>query len=331
MLNTNKKLKRTGLKILAAFSATAVAAALLVLPGTAPGDATDTSAGTSTDTSTDTSSSGDALTDIRKFTWHTWHQLKTVNANLTLIFNQLNQWLVTPPVTSPSPDPTSMLQSNFATYTTNIQNTQATGNSLQKTLTANFLGTDVTTGSVPYANDMTYQTLMGFPWFSPDPRSEATPGIDPAQNYIINAAALNQTHQIPIMESGTNGWQGTDVQKQKYQNFYETISAIQTFNAHVLGEIYADYKNGGAASASQANLIQQASNSAWFTIVQSEPIGLVLRQILMYTSQSLSVMTQILQTEKELLASQAMTNTLLIVGNQFTEQTLLTHAQNGGP
>jgi hypothetical protein len=256
------------------------------------------------------------LADIRTYTYHTWKLAEKIEESITLALVYLNEWLITPDAAN-NQDTTARLQSDFSTYTNTILSTTQINNTLQSGLTKAFLGPYATPEVLPFANDITYQTLLGFPYYSKDPR-ETEEGTDPARNYIFNAAGLRLNHAIPRPD-----WKGTDASKQKYQDFYKTVSAIQTFNIHVLGELYADYKNGGAASAQQASLIQQASNSDWFSVVASEHIGLVLRQILMYNAQMLVVATQILQTQKELLASQAMTNSLMILNNQGNETVLL--------
>ncbi len=261
------------------------------------------------------------LADIRKYVFYVSESAKSIDDKLTMALIYLNEWLITPDANDKN-DKTAELQANFSNYTNTALNTTSINNELQKDLTQDFLGSNVTTVSAPYANDLTYQTLLGFPFFNPDPRNQSqNPKIDAARNYIKNTAGLNIQHILP-----QDNWKGSDAAKQKYQNFYNTVASIQTFNIHVLGEIYSDYKNGGAASAQQASLIQQASNSGWFSTIASEHIGLVLRQILMYNSQLLVVATQMLQTQKEMLAAQAMTNSLLVLGNQFNENNLLGQA-----
>jgi membrane-bound inhibitor of C-type lysozyme len=100
---------------------------------------------------------------------------------------------------------------------------------------------------------------------------------------------------------------------------------VQTFNGYVLSQLYEDVKNGVAAA--QTTLINQASDPAnWFATITTESIGAVLRQTLMYQSQSYIVLTQLLQTEKMLLAAQTMNNTLLVLSNQSNESFMLRKA-----
>lgn len=262
-------------------------------------------------------------------TWRTWNYARQIESDLTLLLIFFQQWLMTPSMYTQD-NSTAKLQSNFSNYTNNILKIADINNNLQNQLTYDFLGDKVTVESAPYVNDLTYQTLLGKPYINPDPRIATymkslnlagLKNLDPARNYIKNIAGVNIRHVLP-----DDNWKGGDVDKQNYKNFYNTISSIQTFNFHILGEIYADYKNGGAASAQQAKLIQQASNSDWFSQVATEPVGLVLRQLLMYNSQLLVIANQLLQTQKEMLAAQAMSNTLIVLGNQFNETLLLNRA-----
>lgn len=300
-MDTKPFWKKPAVKMLGALSATLCAMALVLFPGKGAWGETTSAA------------SSDVLTDIRNYTYSTWQTVKTISAAVATILTDVSGWVALPEH-SPG-DKSTALAEFFAQQTANALSLQDATSTQQTGLSRISLGSDVNENSVPYANDLTWQTLLGAPVFPNDNRQ-----TDAALNYVVNAAGLNTPHVIPIM---TSDWKGSDTDKKNYQNFYKTISSIQTFNAYVLGELYADYHSGGTASYSQAKLIQQASNSEWFATVMSEPIGLVLRQLLMYNSQNLAIMTQLLQTQKELLAAQAMANTLMIVGNQFNESLLL--------
>jgi hypothetical protein len=215
------------------------------------------------------------------------------------------------------------MQASFGQLTNSMAANTTLQNNIQQQLLSGFFGSGVTRADVPYANDLTYSTLIGKPYFSPDPRDSENNKVDSALNYIKNAAGLSMTHIAP----GKN-WQGSAQAQQKYSSFYSTISAVQTFNAYVLSQYYAEAKNGNKVSNTQASLIQQASAADWFTTIATEKLGVVLRQLLMYNSQTYVLMTQLLQTQKQLLASQAMNNTLLIMGNLYTESMLYNKANN---
>lgn len=250
--------------------------------------------------------------------------LQNMDQNLTIALNTLSSWLL--PDTS---DTTATVQANFSNYTLSAEQNEKTRDDLQQQLTSDFLGSDVTPLTLPYANEMTFQTLLGKPYFSKKAFKNLgitlqTTSTDPdsaAYQYLKNIAGLNITHAIP-----NSAWQGSSDSIQKYKNYYTTISAVQTYNAYIASELYAEYKNGGSFSSLQNTLIQQASNSDWFAKIASENIGFVLRQLLMYTSQQLVVSSEILKSEREMVAAQTMTNTLVIIGNQFNEKMLYNNA-----
>ncbi len=189
---------------------------------------------------------------------------------------------------------------------------------LQNTAVVSFTDDFLNNAKLPYSNDITYQTMQGNLYIKPDPRQK----VNPAYNYIKNVAGLNITHAVPDKD-----WSGSAEDKQAYRNFYTTISAIQTYNAYILSDLYAESTNGNKLNKAQNDLITQASSPDWFAQVASESIGNVFRQILMYNSQSYVVLTQLLQTQKQMLSTQAMTNTLIVLGNQFTENQLLNKAK----
>jgi len=263
---------------------------------------------------------GDSISDlylayITQFTYETAQAAYYIEQYTYGVLTILNSWVL-----PDKSDATANLQSGFVNMTNAAIQNSATQNTAQQQFTQDFLS-GINAGSVPYANDFTYQTLLGQPYFNPDPRIQNGENVNPVFNYIKNAAGLNIVHRTP-----NRNWKGSDKDKQNYQNFYTTVSAIQTYNAYVLSQLYADASNGNQLTQQQNALMQQASNSDWFAQVASENIGIVLRQILMYNSQVYVLLTQLLQTQKQLLSAQAMTNTLLVLGNQFTEMQLLTKA-----
>jgi type IV secretory pathway TrbF-like protein len=122
---------------------------------------------------------------------------------------------------------------------------------------------------------------------------------------------------------GSN-WNGNPGDQAKYSSFYNTITAVETYNAYILSQLVTD--NLAALSTSQKALTDMANGSNFFSQVASETVGVVLRQILMFESQSFIVLTQMLEVQKQLLASQAMTNTMLMNTGTTTEQILLRKA-----
>jgi hypothetical protein len=216
---------------------------------------------------------------------------------------------------------TAELQSNFAKLSNvTVANAKAQSD-LQQQLINDFATTnEITSSTLPYANDLIFQSMMGQSLTS---SKGAAYRPSSGYGYIKNASGLNIKHSVPPAN-----WPSTPTQA-RYVNYFNAIMAAQTFNGYVLSQLYTDTlkEQDGVSSDLQKSLMTQASNSDWFTLVGSEYIGLVLRQILMYNSQIFVLMTQLLQIQKQSLAAQAMTNTLLILGNQFTETQLLQKAQ----
>lgn len=236
--------------------------------------------------------------------------------------SNLNQWML--PDTS---DTTKNLQTNFVTMTNSFTTNSAAQTKELNTLTQAFLAPppplpttqlDERYQLFPFVNDYTFQSVLTPQnLYAKETRQSENPGF----NYIKNVAGLNIKHQMPNWM-----WKTPFQDRKNYLDFYTTISSIQNYNAYILSGLYVDATSSNPTSKQQNVLIQQASNSQWFSQVASEQIGVVLRQILIYNSQMYVLMTQLLQTQKQLLATQAMTNTLLIVGNQFTESQLLSNA-----
>jgi hypothetical protein len=185
---------------------------------------------------------------------------------------------------------------------------------------------DTLFGSTPpqNANDLTYQTLLKMPYYSPDPRGN-TAGDNAPLNYIKNAAGLMITHPTPLPN-----WRGSASNKTKYLAYYNTISSVQTYNGYILNGLYADASNSPLTPL-QNDLMTQASSQNWFTQVSGESLGKVVREILIYDSQIYVQLIQLLQVEKQLLAAMTMSNTLFIVGNQFTENDLVGKAKGTTP
>lgn len=219
---------------------------------------------------------------------------------------------------------TSTIQSYFAKGSQAYQQEYTSNADLQTKLMKDFFGDSVTTGTMPYANDLAYISLRGGLYFNPDPRKDNS--IDPAYNYTKFAAGLNITHPFPATD-----WRGGQGSIDRYKNYYNTITAVQSFSAWVLGQDYSGFKLGFPLEQQQWNLLNQASNSDWFQQVASESIGIVLRQILMYDSQVYVLLTQMIRTQREQLTAQAMTNTLLVLINQTNEDVLARRAQGTMP
>ncbi len=226
--------------------------------------------------------------------------------------------------------PTPTLQNGFTTYVAQAATSTTAQTTLQQQLTTDFFGSAsmptqaITFQSTPNANDLAFQTLLGggTQTFS-DPNYKAgTSGY----NYLKYAAGLNINHTLP----NPSQWVGLPSDQTRYTNYFNAITAVQTFDGYALSQLYEDLTNN--ISAAQTALVNQASDPTnWFAIITNESIGAVLRQTLMYESQSYILLTQLLQTEKMLLAAQAMNNTLVILSGQASETMLVARAAKKAP
>lgn len=164
-------------------------------------------------------------------------------------------------------------------------------------------------------NDVSYSTLIGLP---PVPKIASSP-----LNYVRFASGLKINHTMPVVN-----WQGTRQDQLNYLSYYGTVTAVETFNSYVLSK---EISEGNNLNTLQSDLVSKASNSDWLLQITSEELGKVLRQILMFDSQTYVIMTELLQTERQLVAAQAMTNTILINNNQLNESILVAKAQGQKP
>lgn len=224
---------------------------------------------------------------------------------------------------------TSTLQGSFTGLANNfIQNSQGQA-SLQSNL-SNILFVNpatqkaATAAQLPNANDLTYQTMLGQPFFGTDPRGK---DIDAMLNYVTNASGVGLVHTFPVA-----GWRGDAQSQQTYSNFFNTILAAESYSGYLLSDMYTDAKNGSPFNTLQQELIKEASDpTKWFAKIASEEIGIVLRQILMFESQSFVLLSEMLKIEKQALYAQAMTNSLLVLSTATTEDMLIRKAQGSLP
>jgi hypothetical protein len=210
-------------------------------------------------------------------------------------------------------------QNLLVTLNSNAVSSEANQYTLQQTLLTNFFGSNHVTASppVPYnLNDISYTTLLGQPLASSDPRSE-----DFAMNYLVNASGLGIPLEVP-----DDSWSGEKDYKLNYKKFYNATTSVQTYNAFVLSRLYQESKTTNQ-NATRMQLIAQSGNSDWFSAIISNDLGWVLRQILLYNSQMFLLLDQLVQSQRQMAASLAMTNTLLIISNQFQGKFLLDKAK----
>lgn len=248
-------------------------------------------------------------------------------------------------------NPPTSITTDLQTDFTKLGNTSITNlnqqNALQPSITTDlFFGVDPTKptmpntagpdagqlstlrSTLPNANDLLYPTILGQPLFAQDPRNPTggtPPAVDPLYNYIRNASGLAWPHSMPL-----NNWGGNKSDQLAYRSYYNTIMAIQSFNSYILSNLYIDGKNGNQLTNTQNALVLKATAPNWLAQVAGENIGVVIRHILVYQSQSFVALTQLLQTQKQLLAAQIMNNTLFMLSNQINEKILIQHA-SGAP
>ncbi len=284
---------------------------ILTTPTFAQTTETTTTASTSTGTQEPSKSEG-YLKEIR--------DILLLNINkLPVYLNQLTKmslsWL-----TPDDSSSTAKLQNSFTMLANErIQNAKTHNESQTQFLNA-FLGRTAPKN----VSEITYQTL-----FNPPPPPTAA---NPTQNeyasfmYTMNASGLNIQHAPP-----QTFWNETTPAVILYKNYYYTTAAVQTYNGYILSELFANAKNENKVKKTQDSLIQQASSSDWFTQIASENIGVVLRQILLYNSQTYVLLTQMQQTQQKLLEAQVMNNALLIAVNQEAENRLYSKAAGMKP
>lgn len=146
-------------------------------------------------------------------------------------------------------------------------------------------------------------------------------------SYITTVSGLNLYHK-------TQGdFRGGKQEAEAYKRFVNTMLAAETYNSYMLAQMYTKYQQKDAldeAGEAQKQLVEQAKDSDWFTKVGSEPISFVIRQLLLYTSQLLVVQSQMItiqqKNHQEMMISQGVSNTLLMLIGQYSENQLLRSA-----
>lgn len=287
-------------------------------------------AGTNSNTAAISSSTADidtnslaiaqTLTDTNTSDQTIWSALYWIEQFTYMIFVDVNTWILQD--TSKTTIQLQGLLTNFVNaFTTNL----TAQNHMQTQINNEVFGSSGGTNTAPTnINDLTYTTFLNTPYFSPDPRSTNDTPYTPqmaAYAYTKNASAVTIPHLAP-----QNTWTGRANDQVRYSTAYNTVMAVQSFNAYVLSQLYSEYNDGSPLTTAQTNLITMASGSSWFATVASENIGYVLRQLLMFSSQEFVLLNQLYNTENKLLEVQAMTNSLLIVQNMTNEGLLITRA-----
>jgi hypothetical protein len=262
------------------------------------------------------------LQNIQTYTNSILATVNTIPAYLTLLGALATTWMASDNGSSQPVDWStnwSNEQNWLASLSTSALTNEANQYTMQQTLLTSFFGANnIATPSPANLNDLSYTTLLGQPLVSPDPRT----GVNSAMNYLTNASGLGLPLTMP-----SSGFRGDATSQKNYTNFYNTVTAVQTYNGFVLSRLYQDSQSEQSDSSLRKQLITQSSNSSWFTSVITNDLGWVLRQILLYSSQTYVLMDQLVQTQKQMAATLAMTNTLFIVSNELQGNFLLKQAQ----
>lgn len=210
------------------------------------------------------------------------------------------------------------MQVNFVAIGNEMVANMDTQNAKQLDLTAEMLGLSTSDfsavgdakpavmGTVPQVNKLAFATMLGTP--------PLAKGAETAYDYLKTAAGFSIKHETP-----SASWGGSQPAKDRYTGLFNTLYAVKSYDAYVLSGLWAELTNKNSLTASQKALVTQASSSDWLQQVAAEKIGIVLRQILMFVSQSYVLQTQSLQIQKQQLAATAMTNTLLIANSYTVE------------
>lgn len=168
---------------------------------------------------------------------------------------------------------------------------------------------------LPNVNELAYGTLLNQP--------PTGIGARNVYNYVKNAAGMSVHHVMPDPR-----WEGDKDAKEKYQNYYFTVTSIESYNAYLVSRLLTEAARNPSATQLQDALVNQASSSSWIAEIATEEIGKVLRQILLFQSQNYVLNTQIERHLRELVISQAMGNTLATLFNDQFEQQMVDNAQS---
>ncbi len=172
--------------------------------------------------------------------------------------------------------------------------------------------------TAPPTANMNYISLVNNSMTQVKPTIPVATDFKNAQYFVKNASGINIHH--PILRSVKDKRSDNYL---KYITFINSIKSIASFNAYILNEQLADSRNNFKLNTAQMELKRKASNTNWLNHVNTEmSLGVILRQILLFNSQNYVLMSDLLTTQKQLLAATAMTNTLIIASSGFYEKTL---------
>lgn len=216
------------------------------------------------------------------------------------------------------------IMANYQYAFANLQQINATSLTTQMTNSQNATSQFLLAGSFDQnnpilpqnANDLNYSILFN----QPLPNTQAPQNIQTSQqNFINNLAGMGT-----ILKQPSPAWKKSAA-ATNYTGFYNSIAAINSYNAYTL--------NGMLAQPSSNNLnnylIGVSSSSDWFKNVAAEPLGVVARQILMFTSQIYVLLNQLITLQQNMLGEMATLNTLIsLEAQQLTGSQLYQSAQS---
>lgn len=165
------------------------------------------------------------------------------------------------------------------------------------------------------ANELNYSILFN----KTLPNTQAPQNMQASQqNFINNLAGMGT-----ILKQPSPAWKKSTA-ASNYMGFYNAIAAINSYNAYTLNGMLAQ----PASNDLNNYLIGVSSNSDWFKNVASEPLGVVVRQILMFTSQIYVLLNQLITLQQNMLGEMATLNTLIsLEAQQLTGSQLYQTAQ----
>lgn len=245
---------------------------------------------------------------LRVIAQNTTNMLVKLN-NVPDYISSMLQYIVNMQKTDDSAS-TSEMQANFATIGTLFSKDYTMQQGIQEQINADLLG--ATSEKNPSRDEVLYSALLTS-YDANNPNSKAL--FANAYRYMRNASGIGLIAQQPRRDK-------MGLAADTYKAYYDSITSVKSFNAYVLSNRLTEMLNGNGLSPAQAALAVQASNSNWIAQIATEEIGKVLRQLLVFQSQTYVLLSEMVQTQKQMLMAQAMTNTLLIATSKSTQDNL---------
>jgi hypothetical protein len=270
------------------------------------------------------SASGDTnkiLTVIAGYTASILSQINQLPAYIQSITQMADSWLGVGDSTN-SIQVIGDNQLDFTKLMTTIQTARSEQNQMASSLTS----TAITLGSYNVnkpllpanANSLVYSIAVanGTPLTQSD-RTAKAPNPPKLSEYIRYLSGVGITLPQPSptwpRDEATNSF--SEPTAKAYEGYYNMAMAIQSYNAYVFSEL----NNQQQKSAIQDKLTSRASAKDWFLQIATEPLGVVLREILMYQSQSYVALTQLIALQQQQLMATTITNSL---SNFYLGQTM---------